>query len=230
MTNTNEVTLSGADLQSVQGINAKVPGWSDSRQYGFFKAVMQLAAPGSRFLMLGVYHGRDIAYMLRCASVYRPGVAFEFLGVDKFNAEPCADWPEEKRKLTWQAAGMGAPPSLDDAERNLELFIRQTYGACNVQLLQMDDEAFLATPPRGLFDLAYLDTAHDEPTVARQLVQVLPWMKDDGAIAGDDYSDAGTWGVKRAVAKGTRSHSTFASWIWYTQKSAVLCPTNPAAS
>ncbi len=209
--------ISPADAARVGAINAAIPGWSDVKQYAFFKGV--LADYKIRdVLVLGVYMGRDIAYMMDIATRYYPTRPLWIIGVDKFNGGSCADWPEEKRALTWQAAGFGAPPDIEQARSNLAPF--QSFFHLQAELHAADDAEFLEkrTAP---YDFIYLDTDHTAQTVTRQLQQIQGVTREHTIIAGDDYSDAGTWGVKRAVTEGFREHKVFANWIWYSNRSEL---------
>jgi hypothetical protein len=44
--------------------------------------------------------------------------------------------------------------------------------------------------------------------------QAAPLLSPDGIMAGDDYSDAGSWGVCRAVSEAAPGHKVFSGWIW----------------
>jgi hypothetical protein len=213
--------LSAGDLARVHHINARIPGWSTAAHYAFFKSVIAdlfICYPNPRILILGVYHGRDIAYMLDIIARDFPGGRASITGVDKFNAEPCADWPAEKRHLTWQQAFNCPPPSQPVAVQNIAPFT----GTTGVTLIPQSDGDYLAAA-RDTFDFIYIDTSHDYATVHRQLAQV-PHVCFNGAtlLAGDDYSDAGTWGVVRAVSQAFAHHDVFANWIWHAPASALL--------
>lgn len=217
---TPEITLNGDDLARIEAINAAIPGWSGQRQYAFFKGVLQVRPELRTVLMLGVYQGRDLAYLLDIAARYHADRPLTFCGVDKFSDTPCADWPDGKRPLDWKAAGFGEAPSLARALENLRPF--RLPDAPRMVILRQKDDASYLVESHTRFDFAYLDTAHDFETVQRQLRQVLRVTKPGAIIAGDDYSDAGTWGVKRAVAAGTRRHAVFANWIWHCAREDVI--------
>lgn len=198
-------------------INSRIPGWSGPAHYTFFEAV--LSQPWVRdLLIVGVYQGRDIAYLLDVAARHHPGRKLRIVGVDKFSDTPCDDWPDDRRGMDWRAAGFGEAPSVSRAWVNLHEFINPVRDNVSITLIPGDDAEYLATTVHE-FDFAYLDTAHDEQTVARQLGQVGRVTRQNAIIAGDDYSDAGTWGVKRAVSAGTVKHGVFANWIWHCNRS-----------
>jgi hypothetical protein len=50
-------------------------------------------------LILGVYFGHDIVFMLDASR--RAGCRIEITGVDKFSDDACADWPEALRDRSW---------------------------------------------------------------------------------------------------------------------------------
>jgi hypothetical protein len=223
------VVLSVAEQERVTGINAMIPGYSDTKHYTFFRELVAL--PEVReILILGVYHGRDIAYMrdniVRCQRTDR----IHITGVDKFSDTPCADWPDASRNRTWTEAGFGPPPSLAKAKHNLGFEYLETPRssggdyAYGVTLIESDDEKFLAETDQQ-FDVVYIDTSHDAGTITRQLRQVPRVCRGDALICGDDYSDqsnaGGSWGVKTAVGQAFTSHVVFAEWIWVSSLSLL---------
>jgi hypothetical protein len=144
-------------------------------------------APVERLLILGVYRGRDIDYMLDIARGF--GRSLHVVGVDKFSDDCCEDWPRDRRPLNWQQAGFGAPPSFEAAKANLG----KLGFADSVTVYKERDEIFLAAC-RERFDAIYLDTSHDYATLARQSRQTVGLLTEDGLLCGDDYSEQGTWG------------------------------------
>ena len=148
-----------ADWIKRKRVDSVCPGYSGRAHWEFFKHV--LSKPEMKNIcVLGVYKGRDIAYM----STIKKSVNqhdFHLMGVDKFDDRYCDDWPEELRTKTWQEAGFGDPPDLKKAENNL----RRLNVSSNVRLRRDLAEHFLATS-RDFFDFIYIDTAHDyESTV-----------------------------------------------------------------
>tara|TARA_R110000868_G_scaffold57123_1_gene176654 strand:- start:134 stop:775 length:642 start_codon:yes stop_codon:yes gene_type:complete len=210
---TANVVITQEDLDAINGINARVIGWSNPNHYAFFKAMLGYQ-PIRKMLVLGVYRGRDICYLLDILNRYHPGRMIEIVGVDRFSDEACADWTPAKERRTWQEEVDAPPPNLDVATENTR--------DARVRLIKTDDFAFLdATAER--FDFVYLDTAHDYNTVSRQLRQVGRVCDRDAIVCGDDYSDHLTWGVKSAVreAFGADGHQVFAEWIWYGNLSHI---------
>lgn len=211
----NTVTLTPDDVERVRIINERIRGWSSQAHYAFFKGVLADLPHIADVLVLGVYQGRDIAYILDIAARYHPSRALRIVGVDKFSDTPCADWPADKRVMDWHGAGFGDPPDLALARTNIAPFAN---GSCTVGLTACDDESFLGLTS-AKFDWPHIDTSHDYATVRRQLKQIGKVCRENAIVSGDDYSDQGTWGVKQAVREvlGDR-HGVFAEWIWYTER------------
>ncbi len=203
-------SITPEDAAEVARISAEVPGYSGERHYAFFK--MLLACPDvTRLLILGVYNGRDVAFMLSVVRRYPRTWPLHIVGVDKFEDAACADWPEDRKGMNWAQAGFGLPPSF---ERSVENVGANVPGG-PVTLIRANDADFLAATEER-YDAVYLDTAHDHATVSRQLKQVRRVCNRGAVVCGDDYSDEGTWGVKRAVEEGFSIHHIFAGWIWFS--------------
>ncbi len=209
--NVTQIELTPADSLRVDQISSEIIGYSGALHYGFFKWL--LANQGIKsLLILGVYHGRDIAFMLDILTRYHLGRKFAITGVDKFEDAACADWPEEKRGLDWKAAGFGEAPTLEKARANL----LERAGDIPVYLNRADDAEWLKTETRR-FDAVYLDTAHDYATVKRQLAQIPRVCHENTLLCGDDFSNDGTWGVKRAVEESFSEYTIWGDWIWSSE-------------
>jgi hypothetical protein len=194
------------DQARMTEISSSVRGYSDARHYSFFRSIFSYTDVRS-VLLLGVYFGRDIAFI--CESARRGERSLNVTAVDKFSNDACDDWPATQKTRTWEEAGFGPAPTLESARSNIDRF----KGDCDVRLIQQHDEAFLANCQQQ-FDLIYIDTSHDYETVRRQLRQARPHVAEGGLLAGDDYSDEGTWGVRRALREAAPGHAVFAQWIW----------------
>lgn len=208
------VSFTAADSARRQAISDQVPGYSRDLHYAFFQHLLRATAV-QRILVLGVYFGRDIAFM--CDAATQIGRTLSIVGVDKFSDDFCDDWPEERKALNWQVAGFGHAPTLERAAANLSAITLQH----RVQLVRTRDEVFLAECGE-IFDLIYIDTSHDYTTVHRQLLQAKRLVHADGLIAGDDYSDEGTWGVRKAVSELAPDHRVFSNWIWLVTPQQVI--------
>jgi methyltransferase family protein len=181
-------------------------GYSTERHWSFFRRL--LARPEvKRCLVLGVYYGRDIAYM--SAILQLLGRSAEIVGVDKFDDTPGEDWPSTLRQSTWREAGFGPPPDIESARENLA----RLGFASHVRLHQGRAEDYLGTAD-GSFDFVYVDTSHDYATTRKTIHLAVPRLERGGVIGGDDFSDQGTWGVASAVADSFSRFELFSRWIW----------------
>jgi hypothetical protein len=194
-------------------INSICRGYSDYKHWLFFKKVLS-SIKGHDVLMLGVYQGRDIAYisaLLKLLGIQK----YSITGVDKFDDSPCMDWPEDKHGMRWQEAGFGVPPDLNIARKNLaELGLSD-----NVLFVQNNAEDFLKNSKK-FFDLIYIDVSHDYQTTMNCIDLAVPRLTAKGHVGGDDFSDIGTWGVASAVKESFASFKLFYDWIWLANKSA----------
>lgn len=203
----SELESALADIQkSVAPIQGRVPGWSGVFHYLFFKALLDTRPELKTILILGVYMGRDISFMCDAAKT-RP---LQIVGVDKFSDTPCADWPEDKRSLSWKQAGFGEAPNAEKAYLNINPAAQHS-----VRLIEADDVLWLQTI-EGKFDFIFLDTAHDAQTVIRQINHAKKLCHENTIIAGDDYENLlPTWGVKDAVKEAFLTHQVLADTIWF---------------
>lgn len=182
-------------------------GYSGESHWEFFKTV--LANPEIKTIcVLGVYYGRDLAYISAILNSYGRE-DYLLVGVDKFEDSFCEDWPEEKKGLTWQEAGFGPAPTLLQAKTNL----MQLNLDDNVVIIQELDAEFLKNTQQK-FDFIYIDTSHDYQSVKDLIKLALNRLNPNGIMGGDDFSDAGTWGVERAVKESFREFNVYFDWLW----------------
>ena len=202
--------LTAADFAAYAELRLRIKGWPSLQHMAFFKAVLAElfsteAVPS--LLVCGVYHGMDLAMIEGLAERHRPPRPMQLVGVDLFSSAPCADWPEEKRGMTWEQAFGCPPPSLEIAQRNVK----------RAQLVPVSSVDYLARHSHE-FDFIYLDTSHDEATVRSELTPILCNARAPGLIiAGDDYSEQGggfTSGVQRAVEGLLPEHNVLFDRIW----------------
>ncbi len=214
--------ITSEDTRRMESIRQTVPGYSEVLHYAFFKHLLSCATV-KKLLILGVYHGRDIAYLLSIARAL--GRPLQVVGVDKFSDDFCEDWPKERQTLNWQEAGFGTSPSLEAAQAHME---RLGFSE-SVTLVKERDERFLASCSER-FDAIYIDTSHDYDTVARQVRQTVGLLTEDGLLCGDDYSDQGTWGVKRAIGELAPGHAVFSHWVWIAGRDQIRVPLEASAA
>lgn len=131
-------------------IDAVCHGWSGKTHWQFFHS--ELAKREIRDIcILGVYQGRDIAYM-RDALREQHRSDFRIVGVDLFDDVPGADWPDDNRDLSWEEAGFGEAPTLERAQANLT----QLGLDLGVELHKGSAMDYLTEHPES-FDLIYID-------------------------------------------------------------------------
>jgi hypothetical protein len=202
---------------------ANIPGWTDWPTFLFFKSALdelfrdQAPASGLRLLIAGVYHGLDLALIADLAERYHRGRDIALTGVDLFSAEPCADWPAEKRHLTWQEAFNCPPPSIEAARRNCP----------SAEIVQADATTFLnASPSRGHtkwhespFHWVHIDTSHDEKTCRGEIAAAVCTQLPGTLLTGDDYTGPGNFacGVAAAVEAMLPTHHVLFNRTWLTQ-------------
>lgn len=209
-----------AELHLPQGDNfrrvaGKINGFSTFAHYLFFESLLHHYPHHHRFLILGVFHGRDMAFLLEIASrTNRHG--FELVGVDWFQDKASADWPAHLKDRNWEATGFGPVPTKAGSEANLVPF---NLGRIPVEVVESEDKDYLrvAADLGKKFDIIYLDTAHDYETINRQLQQVRPLVHTGSIVCGDDYRDVPGWGVKRAVAEHFTDWKVWDGQIWYAR-------------
>lgn len=187
-----------------RSVTAGIPGWSTIWHYLFFVRALEQLPDGARVCTCGVYHGCDLALISDAAKLLRKEI--RLTGVDLFSTAPCADWPEEKKGMTWKEAFGVEPPDIEAARRN-------AHGA---RIIQADSISFLRAN-REAFDFVYLDTSHDYLTVIKEITSARMALDKQGAclLAGDDYHQPGTtWGVDRAVSEWLPHHVVLFDRIW----------------
>lgn len=218
--------LNHEDAVALDRICKTIPGYSGIVQQGFFK--MLLHEPKiNNILMLGVYHGRDMAIIMDLARRWRPEIPTYVWGVDKFSDDACRDWPEDKKLMSWTQAGFGQPPAgVSGVKRNIAQAVGPLPEGHGFTAIESDDAEYMALHMRAAtavkFDAIYLDTDHTHETCKRQMWQAKQIMRPGGILCGDDYSDesnmaGGAWGVKKAVKEEYPIHSVFGEWIWFVE-------------
>ncbi len=204
--------IDSIDRLSKSKIDDSCIGYSTDIHWTFFQRVLR-KPDVKNVCVLGVYFGRDIGYM---ATILRRHKRSEWCitGVDKFEDSAGADWPEEKRGLKWKEAGFGPAPSLQDARACLT----KAGVAGEVKLLSDTAQNFLKNSQER-FDFIYIDIAHDYESTRDTIRLAIPRLKDGGIIAGDDFSNEGTWGVARAVEEAFSKFALHRQYVWSASKS-----------
>jgi hypothetical protein len=217
MTNADKLHKALGDSESqipemqkrTDAISSRIRGWSILQHYWFFKAWMDAFAEegrAMRVLIVGVYLGRDITFMLDAAGS-RP---LHVTGVDKFNAEPCDDWPKEKLHMTWEEAFNCPPPDMEKALENIAPKLPH-----EVRLIKADDKDWLESAT-GTYDLIFLDASHEYASISRQIRAVHKLCHPNTIVAGDDYSNVQPgWGVTEAVKEAFKFHHHISYRVWF---------------
>jgi hypothetical protein len=191
----------------------RIRGWSNAAHYLFFKSWLDAFPEAKSVLIVGVYLGRDISFMLDAAGS-RP---LNVTGVDKFNAEPCDDWPKEKLGMTWEEAFNCPPPDKDKAMENIDPTHNHT-----VTLIKADDKDWLESAT-GAYDLIFLDASHEYASINRQIRASHKLCHPFTIVSGDDYANVQPgWGVEDAVKASFKSHYHLDYRIWFTDSKEYL--------
>lgn len=186
-------------------------GWSKLVHFSFFEKTLELPQV-KNICVLGVYHGRDLAYIQAILSVMPKEC--DVTGVDLFEDVPGTDWPDGKRGLSWEAAGFGPPPSVMAASHNL-----LALGYAGAHLVKCEAKQFLRDT-QELFDFIYIDVAHDYQTTIDLIELGANRLAPSGILAGDDYADSETWGVKQAVDQAFPAATIIEGRIWCVMRAA----------
>jgi hypothetical protein len=168
-----------------------------------------LADPSRRDIcILGVYQGRDIAYMAEAIQRARPDRGRRPV----FGHARGGTGPKTRSDSAGKRLDLGPPPSLDLARWNLAS-VGLDKG---VELIQASATGFLKSHQQA-FDFIYVDIAHDYESTRDAIASCIGACREDGVIGGDDYSDKGTWSVKKAVEASFPRHKVWANWIWLAE-------------
>lgn len=178
-------------------------GWFDF--HDVYDRAVATAPPGSVLIEVGVFLGKSLAYLAEKARDARKGL--RVFGVDSWRGS------EEFDGAVW----LNNRPVRDVPGEAL--------GACYANLLGrgLADHATLivsdSAAAAGLFadasaHMVFLDAAHDEASVARDIAAWRPKVRRGGFLAGHDYPDPAFPGVKAAVdrAFGTRVLEVGSCW------------------
>ncbi len=198
------------DIQELkERIDTQCKGWSGDVHWVWQNQLFSKIPTLRDVCILGVYFGRDTAYAAAWLAMFR-GEDFSITAVDKFSDTPCADWESGTEDKTWEEAGFGQAPSVEQTRDNLTTLDL----ADHVTLVKADAMQFLRETDKS-FDLIYIDTSHDYETTRNTIQLALKKLRPLGLLAGDDFSDEGTWGVAKAVREVCPKVRVFKDWIWY---------------
>lgn len=190
-------------LTDLKQYTDRIAGWSHPGHFFFFRSLLRCYDIKS-MLVCGVYRGLDLALISHVLWHEFRGRDMNLVGVDLFEDKPCADWPEMAKGKTWEEAGMGLPPSMDEAKKNAPL----------AKIHKGNSIDFLKASQPEEYEFIYLDTAHDYDTVCAE-IRAAREKNPKCLLAGDDYSGPGHWGVKRACDELLPHHIPIFNRIWF---------------
>ena len=192
-------------------INYLCKGWSSRKQWNLFQEVFSRKKNFKELALLGVYHGKDLAYM--CSALKNNKVKdFKIYAVDLFEDVAGADWGPENKHLKWKDLDYGPPPSLEKAK-----FIINLLGfSKNVIFIKGDFKKLMEFKPK--LDFAYIDLSHDYETSCDAIDLCVKLSHNESIIMGDDFYDGeilGTpWGVKKAVNDKFNKFKLHYNYFW----------------
>jgi hypothetical protein len=185
-------------------------GYSRECHWSFFRCLLTHPEIES-CLVLGVYYGRGIAYMLAILQLLRRSA--DIVGVEKFAHSPGEDWPAHLRQCPRREAGFGPAPDLESARESPS----RLGFASHVRRYRGRAEDDRGATDRA-FDRVYVDTSHDDATTRKTMDLAVARLEPGGLIGGGDFSDQRTGGVARAVADAFLRFEIFSRWIWLARE------------
>lgn len=171
-----------------------IPGWFDWPRY--YESVVE-RYPGGTLVEVGCYLGRSLCFLGDL--VKESGKPFTVIGVDTCTGSG----PENGTDHHAEAVSAGAGTMAGALHRNVM--------ACGLEdvvtlVIATSVRASWMFAVRSL-TMVFLDAAHDEANVMRDITAWKSKVREGGEIAGDDYGtpdqpdDERVWpGVKRAVS------------------------------
>jgi hypothetical protein len=194
-------------------INYYCSGWSGRRQWNLFREVFSRKRRFKFLAILGVYRGRDLAYMCE-ALKYNKNYNFKIYALDLFEQElPFIIRNGEK---IWQQDHSLELPSLINSKK----IIKYLGFSKNVEFIKGDFS--LIRKINDKLDFSYVDIAHDYQSTKEAIDASVKVGSSDMLILGDDYGDGYTveteWGVKKAVQDSFNEFKVHYNWIWESEK------------
>ena len=192
-------------------INFVCKGWSSRKQWNLFHEVFSRKKNFKEIALLGVYHGKDLAYI--CSALKKNNHKnFKIYAVDLFEDVAGADWGEENKHLNWKDLNRGPPPSLEKSKFIINLLGFSKY----VKFIKGDFKKLMELKPQ--LDFVYIDLSHDYETTCDAIDLCVKLSHKNTIIMGDDFYDGeilGTlWGVKQAVKDKFRNYKLHYNYFW----------------
>ena len=165
-------------------------GWFDWEE--LYDRAVESAPPGSALVELGVFFGCSLAYLARKAKDANKGL--RVYGVDTWKGSPEFDGSVWVNDMPINDTGPGF--LLGSCYANLA-----ERGLANDVILIVSDSADAASLFKDeAVHMVFVDAAHDEAGVARDIAAWRSRVKPGGIMAGHDYRESdGFPGVKAAV-------------------------------
>lgn len=180
-----------------------VEGWMQPSELAWLATA---AWEARRIVEVGSWKGRST--MALAESMPADGILW---AVDTWEGDPGNDC--QMREM--REAGPGSVRA--EFERNLAEYLA-TGRVRQLAMPSVDGAARLLESEGRVFDLAFIDAAHDHESVAADIRALLPLIRPGGVLAGHDYDGRGIPGVKRAVdeAFGHRARRG-PETLWYVE-------------
>jgi len=188
-------------------------GWSNRRHWNLFREVFSRKKDFKFLSLLGVYRGRDLAYICE-ALKFNKIKNFKIFAIDLFEQEN--QYILRNGKKIWQQDHSLKLPSLLNSKK----IINYMGFSKNVEFIKGDFSLIKMISDK--LDFAYIDVAHDYESTIDAISSCAQVSQSDGLIFGDDYLDGSTvetkWGVKEAVKDSFSEFKVHYNWIWESEK------------
>ena len=190
-------------------INFYCYGYSSRKQWNLFHNIFSRKKNFKKLALLGVYHGKDLAFM--CCALSKNNIKnFKIYAVDLFEDVPGKDWGNQD--LKWSNINHGPVPSLERSKKIIKILGFEN----NIEFIKGDFR--LLKDIKTNLDFAYIDLSHDYETTAEAIDLVASKSHKETIIMGDDFFDGETlgapWGVKRAVKDKFSKFILHQNYFW----------------
>jgi hypothetical protein len=194
-------------------INYYCSGWSGRRQWNLFKEVFSREREFKFLAILGVYRGRDLAYMCE-ALKYNKNYNFKIYAIDLFEQD--VPFIIRNGKKVWQQDHSLELPSLNNSKK----IIKYLGFSKNVEFIKGDFSLIRKISDK--LDFSYIDIAHDYQSTKDAIDLSIKVGSNDMLIFGDDYGEGYTvdtkWGVKKAAQDSFSQFNVHYNWIWESER------------
>ena len=190
-------------------INFYCYGYSSRKQWNLFHKIFSQGKIFNKLALLGVYHGKDLAFM--CCALSKNNIKnFKIYAIDLFDDVPGKDWGN--KNLKWADINHGPVPSLERSKKIIKILGFEK----NVEFIKGDFK--LLKNIKTKIDFAYIDLSHDYETTIEAIDLVCSLSHKETVIMGDDFFDGVTlgapWGVKKAVREKFKKFILHQNYFW----------------